>query len=236
MRNSSDTRNINDYHRNANKDKIKQAVNRFNQFLTEQGDALVNTGKSTLAKFNSGIQFDDLSYDDFLNDDLFGKFWFWLAQDAKYLNGSDELLSFAYTNQLASTLKEHIVHGDACRSKQTPVQFQKDRWSKTLHKIAQIKMEYCLDNDKPLAQTKETFTEADMRLLCSCLIYHPSSVNSQALHFTNCLTSFCGRGSDIADANFTAIYAEILKDSFHPFYHLGQQINRSKTQCRIWVS
>lgn len=111
------SRDINDYHRNANQGKIKQAVNRLNQFLNEQGDTLRTSGEESLAKFSSSTTFDDLIYEDFCNDKLFGKFWFWLAHEAKYLNGADEMLSFAYTNQLASTLKEHIIQGPIIRGR-----------------------------------------------------------------------------------------------------------------------
>lgn len=112
-----DTRNIHDYRRNANEDKVKQATNRFNQFLKEQGNTLSNSGDQSLVKFSSSTTFNDLTYEDFQNEELFGKFWFWLATEAKLLNSADELLSFAYTNQLASTLKEHIIHSDVCRGK-----------------------------------------------------------------------------------------------------------------------
>ena len=49
------------------------------------------------------------------------------------------------------------------------------------------------------------------------------------LQLTNSLNTFCGRGSDLGDANLSSIYAETRKQSFTPFYHLGQYINRSKT-------
>lgn len=69
-----------------------------------------------------------------------------------------------------------------------------------------------------------------MKLTCSSLIYDCTTINTEALQFTNSLNSFCGRGSDIADANFSSLSAEPAADSFHPYYHLCQSINRSKTQ------
>ena len=53
-------------------------------------------------------------------------------------------------------------------SRDTPVQFQQERWSKTLHKICQMKVEYCLDNDKPLGRFN--------RITCTLIAYWYSAL------------------------------------------------------------
>ena len=115
------TGNIYDYERNANKDKKKQATKRFDLFMSKYADNFTtdHPDKPGIAsgKFNSEYTFDKLIYEDCCNSDLFGVFFNYLAFDATYLNDPNEKLSYAYTIQLASTLKEHIVNGTICRSR-----------------------------------------------------------------------------------------------------------------------
>ena len=71
--------------------------------------------------------------------------------------------------------------------------------------------------------------QADLQSLATLLILHPTGVNTQMLQLTNSLNTFCGRGSDLGDANFSDVYAELTQDSYDPFIHVGQLVNRSKT-------
>ena len=111
-----------------------------------------------------------------------------------------------------------------------PNQFDTARWSKTLHKITQIKIEYCLHHNKPLSKEKEIFTHSDLQSLATLLILKPSVLNAQMLQLTISLKTFCGRGSDLGDANVSSVYAEEAQNSYVPFFHLGQYVNRSKTE------
>ena len=117
----NDTGNIHDYERNANRDKKRQATNRFNLFMSMYADDFhtVHSDKAGLSdgKFNSSYTFDQLTYEDCCNSDLFGVFFNYLARDATYLDDPNEKLSYAYTHQLASTLKEHILNSPICRDR-----------------------------------------------------------------------------------------------------------------------
>ena len=73
-----DTGSIHDYDRNANRDKKKQATNRFNLFMSLHADNFPTEhhDKAGIAngKFNSTYTFDKLTYEDVCNSDLFGVF------------------------------------------------------------------------------------------------------------------------------------------------------------------
>ena len=101
--------------------------------------------------------------------------------------------------------------------RQTPIQFEPARWSKVLHKITQIKIEYCLQHNKPLSKEKETFTHSDLQSLATLLILKPSVTNAQMLQLTISLKTFCDRGSDLGDANYSSVYTEEEQDSYLPF-------------------
>ena len=109
------TGSINDYSRNAKSEKVNQAVNRFDQFMIEKAHEFSSDKHSDKLgirneRYSSESTFDTLKYDDFCNPDLFGVFFHWLATEAEYLDGSHKILSYSYTHQLVSTLKEHIVN------------------------------------------------------------------------------------------------------------------------------
>ena len=60
--------------------------------------------------------------------------------------------------------------------------------------------------------------------------------SSEMLLMINSCVQFCGRGSDLACASLSDVYAEVNKTRYGQHYRLGQNIFRAKTCARTGVS